>query len=406
MSLLRICASPSCEPSTGQALHCQWVLFEGGESSAGEGPLTDLPQRAERIQLVLPAAQVLLTRARVPQEARHRAGPMLAFAVEEKMAGEPDANQVSWIGAAGDEAVLAITDKQGLERWQSALGDAGLRVDEVHCETLLLPIRAGEWSVAWNGRDGFVRTGEFEGAATDCGDRESPPLLLRLMLEEARARNATPTSIILYMTTPDAAPDIAAWQRELGMDLRIAEAWDWRKSASDTGVNLTPQRRRWRSFSGVATRLRPAAWMLGAALTLHALALTISWALLAGEQRTLRQQMEMRFRATFPDAVAVVNPTLQMRRKLAEARHAAGLSDSSDFLLMIELVAMSTKELPAGAMRAVSYEGVRMTLELVANEEAVSHFVARLIESGLNVEAPPTAARGTSAKTTLVLQIL
>lgn len=406
MSLLRIYVSLSWESLVGQPLHCQWVLLDSGESSAGEGLLTDLPQRAERIQLVLPAAQVLITRARVPQEARHRAGSMLAFAVEEKMAGEPDANQVSWIGAAGDEAVLAITDKQGLEHWQNALGDVGIRIDEVHCETLLLPIQAGEWSVAWNGRDGFVRTGEFEGAATDCGDRESPPLLLRLMLEEARARNATPTSVILYMTTPDAAPDIAAWQHELGIDMRIAGTWDWRKSAPDAGVNLTPQRRRWRNFSGVVTRLRLAAWMLGAALTLHAVALAVGWTLLAGEQRTLRQQMEMRFRATFPDAVAVVNPTLQMRRKLAEARHAAGLSDNSDFLPMIERVAAASKELPAGAMRAVSYEGVRMTLELVANEAAVNHFVARLIESGLNVDAPPTAARGTSAKTTLVLQIL
>ena len=348
--------------------------------------------------------------ARVPQEARHRAGSMLAFAVEEKVVGEPDANQVSWIGAAGDEAVLAVTDKQGLEHWQHALGIIGVHVDEVHCETLLLPVQAKEWSLAWDGGKGFVRSGEFEGAATDCGDRESPPLLLRLMLEEARTRDATPTSIALYTTMPNAAPDIAAWQRELGISLRIAGTWDWRKAAPEAGINLVQQRRRWRNFSDVATRLRPAAWMLGAALALHAVALIIGWTLLAGEQRTLRQQMEIRFRAAFPDAVAVVDPVLQMRRKLAEARHTAGLTDSGDFLPMIERVAAATKELPAGAMRAVSYEGGRMTLELAANEEATHHIVARLIESGLNVDTPParpsTAAPGASAKITLIVRTL
>lgn len=150
--------------------------------------------------------------------------------------------------------------------------------------------------------------------------------------------------------------------------------------------------------------------MLGAALTLHAVALIIGWTLLAGEQRTLRQKMEMRFRATFPDAVAVVDPMLQMRRKLAEARHAAGLPDSGDFLPMIELVAAATKGLPAGAMRAVSYESGRMTLELATNEEATHHIVARLIESGLNVDTsltqPSTAARDTSAKITLIVRAL
>ncbi|MDO8464932.1 MAG: type II secretion system protein GspL [Gallionella sp.] len=408
MSLLRIYGSLLDQPQ-----HCQWALINGSrEPIAGEGRLADLPQRAERVQLVIPAAQVLLTRTRVPQGARRSAGSVLAFAVEEKTAGEPDANQVSWLGAVGDEDVLAVADKQGLERWHHALGAIGVRIDEVHCETLLLPIREGEWSIAWNGSDGFVRTGEFEGAATDCGDRESPPFSLCLMLEEAKTRNADPASIALYVTMPDAAPDIAAWQRELKIELRIAGIWDWRTASPDDGVALAQQHQRWRAFSGVAARLHPAAWILGAALTLHAAALVTDWTLLAGDQRALRQQMETRFRAAFPDAVAVADPVLQMRRKLAEARHAAGLSDSGDFLPMIWQVTAAAKEFPVGAVRAVSYEGGRMTLELATNEEAVRRIVARLIQSGLSVDrsqTPSTAtskapARAANAKVVLIVR--
>ncbi len=400
MSLLRIYGSLADAPQ-----RCQWALVNNGRKPvAGEGRLAELPRRTERVQLVVPAAQVLLTRARVPQEARRRAGSVLAFAVEEQTAGEPDANQVSWLGTVGDNDVLAVVDKAGLARWRVALDAAGIRGYEVHCETLLLPWAAGEWSLAWNGREGFVRTGEFEGAATDCGDREAPPLSLRLMLEEADAHSAGPASIALYTTAPDAAPDIEAWTRELGIAVSLAGTWDWRTVTPGAGICLAQERQRWRGLTGATARLRPAAWILGAALAIQALALVIDWTSLAHEQRALRQQMESQFRAAFPDAVAVADPALQMRRKLAEAHHATGQSDSGDFLPMIGKVTAAMKDLPAGGLRIVSYESGRMTLEFSASEEAaVQRIVTRLVQSGLSVE--PAAASKRPGGATVVITV-
>lgn len=390
MSLLRIYCSLRDLPQ-----RCQWALVsEGREPVTGEGRLAELPQHAERIQLVIPAAQVLITRARLPHAARRRPGSVLAFAVEEETVSEPHANQVSWLGNAGGADVLAVIDRPGLTRWRDALGAAGIRTYEVHSEILLLPWSAGEWSLAWDGREGFVRTGEFEGAATDCGSRESPPLSLRLMLEETEAQSVRPTSIAVFTTGPDAAPDLDAWQHELGVACRLAGSWNWQKAPSRAGIALTQERQRWRGFAGLRARLRPAAWIVSGALTIHALALVADWTRLASEQRTLRQHMESQFRATFPDAVAVVDPALQMRRKVAEARHVAGLSDSGDFLPMIEKVAAGLKGLPAGSVRIVSYEGGRMTLELAAVEEAaVRRIAARLLQSGLSVEKPSPSTR-------------
>ncbi len=393
MSLLRIYCSLRDPPQ-----QCRWALINAGlKPVPGEGRLDELPRRAARVQLIVPAAQVLITRASLPPAAK-RAGSVLAFAVEEETAGEPDANQVSWLGsvedAAGNTEVLAVVDRQGLACWRDALGATGIGAYEVHCETLLLPWAAGAWSFAWDGHEGFVRTGEFEGAATDCGDRDTPPLSLRLMLDAANARKSPPASIALYLTAADAAPDIAAWQRSLGIALRLAGPWDWRTALADAGIALSQERQRWRVLAGVAARLRPAAWIAVAALAIHAAALVADWTLLAGQQRALRQQMEARFRAAFPDAVAVVDPALQMRRKLAEARHAAGLSDSGDFLPLLEQVAAGMKELPAGSVRIASYEGGRITLELVATEQAaVRRMVTRLLQAGLSVDAPVAAKR-------------
>jgi general secretion pathway protein L len=390
MSLLRIYAPLGDAPR-----HCAWVLINAGQSAPGEGTLAQLPRGADRVQLVIPAAQVLLTRASLPQGRRGRTGPVLAFAVEEASAAEPEANQVSWLGAAGEKAggadALAVLDKQGLKRWRDALEAVGLRAYEVHSEILLLPRASGQWSLAWDGSDGFVRTGEFEGAATDGGDQASPPLALRMMLEEAGLRGARPAAIAVCVVAPGAAPDLDLWEAALGVPLRLQGSWDWRTAPAPASAGLTQERRRWRVSPAMLSRLRPAALIAGAALATHGVALSADWMLLGGEQRAVRAQMEARFRSVFPDALAVANPALQMRRQLAVARHRAGLPDGGAFAPMIEKVAIGLKALPAGALRTVSYEGGRMSLHLGAiDEAALGRAAADLIRAGLRVDVTGT----------------
>ena len=386
MSLLRIYA-----PLGDAPLRCQWALVGERESIPGEGALAELPRGAKRVQLVIPAAQVLITRANLPQGARRRGGSVLTFAVEEASAAEPDANQVSWLGAAGESDALAVLDKQGLQRWSDALEAVGLRAYELHAEILLLPRRSGEWSLAWDGAEGFVRTGEFEGAATDGGDGASPPLSLCMMLEEAQQLGAKPASIAVYVIAPGAAPDLASWQRELGVPLHLLGTWDWRTAPAQAGSGLAHERRRWRMNPVALASLRPAAWIAGAALAIHGAALIADWVRLGSEQRAVRGQMEARFRRAFPDALAVVDPALQMRRQLAATRHQAGMPDGGDFAPMIEKVASGLRGLPVGGLRTVSYESGRMTLELAATDEAaLRRTAARLIQAGLNVEVTGT----------------
>ena len=114
--------------------------------------------------------------------------------------------------------------------------------------------------------------------------------------------------------------------------------------------------------------------------------------------------MDIRFRAAFPDAVAVVDPPLQMRRKLAEARHAAGQPDSGDFLPMMQKVTAALKDLPAGALRIISYESGRMTLEVATKDAAlIQRMATRLGQSGLSVD--PTAAPVRAGGATVVFTV-
>jgi len=400
MNLLRLYCPLGEMPS-----HCQWALIgDKGEPAHGESPLSGLPRGANRIELIIPAPEVLITHARLPPAARRSTGSVLAFAIEERTASEPDANQVSWLGTLADDDVLAVLDGPGLGRWSSALAKVGIRSYEVHSEMLLLPWVPGEWSLAWNGQEGFIRTGNLDAAATDSGDRASPPMALRLMLERSESNDGRPSAIALYTPAEEALPDVEAWQESLGVPIRLAGTWDWRSAVVGEGVALAQERARWHTLPGAASQLRAAAWIAGIALALHALALVADWTLLSVEQRSLRRQMDAQFRATFPEAVAVVDPLLQMRRKLAEARHAAGHPDAGDFLPMIEKVAPEVKDLPAGAVRILSYEAGRLTLELKAlDEPTLTRIVSRLRQAGLNADG--TLAGAGRASTILTVRV-
>jgi general secretion pathway protein L len=388
MSVLRVfCALPEAPQQ------CQWTLT-GAEEVSGEdqGPLDQLPHGADRVELVVSAAQVLLTRARLPPSRGRRTGSLLAYAVEDSTATAPEVNQVTWLGMAHGEDVLAVVDRPALQRWRDALGAVGIHVDALYCETLMLPLPAGGWSIAWDGREGFVRTGSLEGAATDCGDRESPPLSLRLMLETAKARDMTPSFLALFVATPEAAPDLPAWEAALGVRMLPVQRWDWRQTPSADCISLVPEPRRWQLPPGSLARLRPVAWVVGIALLFHGAALVVDWVRLSSEQQRLHQQMDARFRSTFPDTVAVADAAVQMRRKLAEARHAANQPDAGDFPVMVAKVGTALAGLPVGAVRMLAYAPGRMTVQiLVQNDVLVRQASARLAQAGLRVEASPSA---------------
>jgi hypothetical protein len=67
----------------------------------------------------------------------------------------------------------------------------------------------------------------------------------------------------------------------------------------------------------------------------HGLLTIADWSRLAYEARGLRGDMDAAFRKAFPEAKAVVDPALQMRRNIADLRRAAGEADAADFVPML-----------------------------------------------------------------------
>lgn len=401
MSLLRIFCSLPPVPA-----QCQWVLFDDHAGvHPGEGTLAELPKGAAQVELVLAASQVLLTQARLPTTGRRPSAALLAYAAEERLASDPDANQVSRLGQVDGDDALAVVNRQRLQSWRDALGAVGIHADTVYCETLMLPVQSGEWSLAWNGLEGYVRTGEFAGGATDCGDAQTPPLALQLLLEEARARGAVPAAIALQLVTPAAQPDLAAWQHSLGVDIRLAPQQNWRTTLATAGVRIDRESRHWRPSAAALTRWRHVGWILLAALILHSTALLVDRLRLASEQHALRQQMETRFRSMFPQAIAVADPALQTRRQLAKARHAANQPDAGDFPVMLGKVVTALRSVPTAQLHALAYADGRLTLEFTAPGDTLARQLqTRLSQAGFVVDVPQATPRAIPGALTLTLR--
>ncbi|MDP2283971.1 MAG: type II secretion system protein GspL [Pseudohongiella sp.] len=384
-TLLRLRITLRDEP-----LRCEWALLDNEQLlSMGEAALADLPTHQGRIEVILPAGDVFITKLALPNNARTQGEAVLAYAVEEQTAGDPKTNQVSWLGVEDSGMhTLAVVDKPALQRWRTALTSAGIRSFALRCETLMLPRVDTTWSMAWNGVDGFVRSADHDGWATDCGDSQHPPVSLLLAVAQH-----SPDAITLYTLIPGCKPDLSAWSTQLGIPVNDAGAWQWYLPVSNAGPDLSQQAQRWQFFDGLLPRLRPALWLVVCTLLFLGAAIAIDQIRLESEQRELRAQMNSRFRSVFPDAVAVINPALQMQRQLTGLRQLNGIADNSDFLPMLQHLAQATQSLPAGHFRSDSREGGRMTVEFVGNSDSDGlQMQARLQQAGLRVEQSPGSA--------------
>ena len=400
MAVLRIFSPLSAMPA-----HCTWLLFDDAGAHPGEGTLAQLPQGAAQVELVLAASQVLITRAQLPASSRRQSAALLAYAAEERLASDPDTNQVSRLGEVDGEGVLAVVNRQRLKAWRDALEALGIEVDSVYCETLMLPLQDHEWSLAWDGQEGHVRFGELEGGATDCGDRQTPPLVLQRLLDDARVRDALPTAVALYLTTPAAQPDLQVWQQKLGISIRPVTAEDWRMAPGAATIRIGQQTRPWRPSTEMLARWRRTAWVLLAALLVHAGASVADRVQLASEQQQLRGQMETRFRTLFPDALAVADPALQTRRKLAQARHVAHQPDDGDFPVMLAKVVPALAGIPTAKVHTLSYADGRMTLEFLGASDALTRQLeAGLVQAGFEVEVSHAATAAARGPVTLTLR--
>ena len=373
-----------------------WALLNpnGTLAREGEGLIGELP-RAQRVTAIVAASRVLLTAAKLPARGARRVRGALAYAVEEQLTSDPESvHAVAGPALPDGSQSIAVIDRDWLRRLVAAFEAAGVALQSVTVETCLPAVAQGEWALVLRESGGFLRTGEAAGMGFDRSRDE----VLRLALEAARAADAVPERIAIHA---DSAPDVHAWERELGVPCKAAGRWrEWQSIGRPT---IEFRQGEFAPKSGPLAlwpRLRPAAILVAAAVGIEIVGVFAQWGALRYEKTQLEARMSEQFRTAFPQAQAIVDPALQMRRNLHTARAAAGMAQESDFL---PLLAQASR--PAASanwkVKTVGYDAGRLTLDVLLADQREADAMLKRFDPGrvgVTLEAASPKAAGGEAR--------
>lgn len=374
---------------------CPWALLDDADNlrDSGSGTLASMPQADEAIA-VLAADRALSAAVVLPKLRRNKLETALPFALEDALIADvTEAHVTPGAKLPDGRTVLHAVDKVWLMRFIAACAASRLRLRRIVPEHCLLPVKDSEWSLAWDGTQGFLSTLAGMGGALDCGGDDLAPASLRLHLQQG-----APAALRLFAL----GSEVQAPLWGLGVPVIFEkQSFDWRRADIPAGApNLL-----WGKFAPPARIgelwpwLRPALMAALLLFTLEAVLSNIEWAMFSWEKRQLTREMTETFRETFGADATIVDAPLQMRRNVARLRHATGTSDDADFLPLLEKFSASA----AGASpRTLRYEDGKLDIELtLAGETALAALRQRLSESGLQMQVTDTQGSGNTLKVQL-----
>lgn len=387
-----------------QRAACEWALVNasGVQLQRGCSEPRHWPE-AERCELVLSAEQCLLLQARLPKGARARTPEVVAYALEDQLVGETDAEHFvigeSVTSSATTEPAATpvwVIARARLRALLATLQPLGRIPSSVISEIQLAPLHAG-WTAclcdaktdhgAHPHEHGFARLAAENGFAFDLDNLATPPIELRLALQAAQKAATAPAGIDVYAAQGVAfdASTAATWQSSLGLPVRMAGEYSWRDCAVREARNLlagefAPPRKAQDGWGS----LRPALLVGVVAFFVYASFSFGEWTWLDHQRNHLRQQMSDSFRATFPQVQAVVDPPLQMQRLHDQLRRERGQIGATDFLPLLAAATEATAG--QGKFRSISFEDGRLELALIMKTAAAAEELREtMTRRGLNV---------------------
>lgn len=362
---------------------CAWALLDadGNVRESGNGNLAALPQHDD-VSVIVSADRVLASTAVLPKIKRSKLETALPFALEDTLIDDAlEAHVTTGAKLPDGRTVLYTLNKSWLTRFLEAATAAKVRVRRIVPEFCLLPTRASEWSVAWDGTQGFLATAHSLGGVLDCGNDARAPvgLLLRLQTD-------APAALRLFaLGTEVQAP---SWGIKVPVIFE-KQSFDWRKAAIPPDApNLL-----WGKFapppriSEYLPWLRPALMAALLLFTVEVVTANVEWALFANEKRQLVHRMTEIFQETFGADAAIVDAPLQMRRAVARLRHGAGVSDDADFSPLLEKFSSASSTISGITLRTLRYADGKLDIDMtLPDAAALDALQSRVAETGLTAQ--------------------
>jgi general secretion pathway protein L len=346
-----------------------WALYgsAGQLERSGEGAPEEWPDAAS-VEAIIAASLVRLARVSLPRLSEDQLRSALPYAVEEKLAGEAEANHVAPGPRATDGSTpVAIVSKPWLHQALAALSERGVTVSRLLPENGLPTREADEWMWIDNPANGFVLTDEGASFAVDHTDAGLPPALGLAL--DARNLRGTGQAKVRCHTETQRWPAIAQALHAYGAEGSAAGAWDWRRAGSAAFASAIDMRFGEFALSertggaSVWRLLRPAGWLAGAALLLHVVSTLGHWANVQWQLRGLDGELRALYARAFPEAPSGSALIADFMRQYSSSRHQRGEAAPDDVLPLLSRALPALRNAGVTDWRSATYADHVLTLE-------------------------------------------
>jgi general secretion pathway protein L len=358
----------------------RWRRVLGARVQEGRG-LEGLAPAAE-IVVWTPAAETLLLHAKLPTRSAAKIAQALPYALEEQLIEPPERLHFAYAHEADGSLAVAVTGRERLDGWLSALAAAGLAPTRLAPVTFSLPLAERAWTLAFTGGEIVLRCGPHAGFGGPIEAR--PPAWLHAALAQARSDSGAPERILLVDAPADF--DFPAWREALGLPLEAMPQRDGAVPAA-AALNLLQQRYAprgrmsalWRGYVPAAALL--AAW-LAATLVFDA----VEWTRLSWAARAADEEMRALLMKSFPETRAILDPAEQMRRGLEDLAARSGLAAPGDMLSLLARTTPAIERESRVRLQSVEYAERALSFRLAASEADAESLARALRTQSLEVE--------------------
>jgi len=321
------------------------------------------------LALVFDARDVLLIPAEVPALSGARLEQALPNLIEDVVLQEAQTCRIA-IGPTLPDGrrLLGVIDRVWYDAVASAFQRRGIRLSAAWPAQLVIPWQEATWSIALVGQSLTVRCGAGDGFGFAYEPERLAEILETLWIT-AQAAQGEPALVQALHVYGD---DVAALTQ-----LRTALAscgWAPTCRAHALGVPVSASLD---LVQAVVGRTRPtsavgtfewAAWRWPSALALACglvwmLGLNLQWARLASEASAIDLAIEQRVRAVLPPPTPIVDPLVQLQRRLDTARVSAGEPASDDAVVLLTRLSQALGARANDALRSLEYRDGRLRVK-------------------------------------------
>ena len=354
----------------------RWLRVDGAgavDGAIGAGSLAEAAAQAagRRVLLLVPATEVLLTRARVPSRNRQRVLKAVPYALEEQLAGNLDDLHFALGAPQGEEHPVAVVARARMEAWLADCAAAGMQPDAIMPDLLALPLVGGHWTLRLAAGSAAVRTGPLDGFGCEQANLAQ---LLRLW----RDGEVAPLQVL-----GEAAPALADAGFEIQPRVDRDPLLDMAATLSaDLPLNLLQGRySRREQLSRLWQPWRATAALLVAGLVLGGGYLGADYYRLGQEQAQLQAASAELFRQAMPGA-RLVNPRAQLQQRLTALERGAG-GGQADFLALLQQAGPVLRGTGGLELQGANFRDGTLDLELtVSNLQVLDQLKQQLAQAG------------------------